>query len=156
MAKCLSFLLTTFLFFLIGCGSKEKDPCKTIYCGLFINPEILFNIKDQQTNADWFFSPTPRYPFSAIHVTNPADTATWRVMADSAHNPPCLLTPFGKDGDLTLYIQVGNAKPDTFQCKVTRFMVGCCGVGVKTDNARLNGQPLNNSRLDTSILIIKK
>ena len=154
MGQCLPFLL--FLFLLIGCGRKEKDPCKSIFCDLSNNPEILFNIKDQHTNADWFFSPTPLYPFSAIHVTNPADTTTWRVTADSAHNPPCLLTPFGRDGDLTLYIQVGNAKPDTLQCKIAHFMIGCCGVGVETDNARLNGQPLNNSRLDTTILVIRK
>lgn len=140
-----------------GCKKKDKDPCTGIYCGfLLLNPQLHFNIQDKQTGADWFFSPSPRYPFSAIHVTNPADTTTWRIYPDSTNRPPCLMTFFGNDGALTLYIQAGDAKPDTLQCTVTSFRVGCCGGGVKTTNARLNGQLLNNDRLDTSILIIKK
>ncbi|HTI07785.1 MAG TPA: hypothetical protein VL832_04485 [Puia sp.] len=156
MLKPLRLLLIAVIFLGTGCGKKEKDPCKDIYCFDAFTPYLRLRIIDRQTDSDWVFSATPRYPASAIHVSNPADTTTWRVYPDSSAKPPFLFTAFGPEGELTLYIRAGDAKPDTFQCNIAYFSQGCCSTGAKTTHARLNGQLLYNDRLDTTMLIIKK
>lgn len=154
MYKCSAFLIAAF-FIITGCGKSEKDPCKGLICEP-IPLNLVVNFKDQHTGADLFFSNPPRYQVSAIHVSNPKDSALWNIYADTAHAITFLILPVGRDGDITLYIQVGNAKADTLQYTATHFTQGCCGYGVYTTHATLNGQPLNNNRLDTTRLIIKK
>lgn len=151
--------------FLISCdGKKDKNPCSGVNCPASILAPILpFDIRDKQTGQDWFFSDTPRYPISALHITrNSANTvssstnaASSGVSVDLLNSPSCFRTYLGGPGNDTLYIQIANLAPDTLSCYVEAIPISCCFSNYRISNVVFDRQLLT-PLLDSAVLILKK
>lgn len=147
------------LLFLLSCDGKnnKEDPCGLVYCpNAYLGPMLPFDIQDQQTGKDWFFSDTPQYPNSALHVRrNSTDTTSLGPEVDLLNKPSCFRTFLVRTGNDTLYIQIANLAPDTLSCHVDATRISCCYFSYRITNVVFD-RKLLASLLDSSVLVLKK
>jgi len=161
MPKTLTFPSAIFLFLLVSCSNKDKNPCgggQGVPCPLINNRIFRFSIIDKSTGQDLFFSTPPAYPFSALKVTWTGGGTAMQPQVDTLYSRHdfSLVSSRGTIID-TFYFKIADTKPDTLIYAARSYQATCCEDSTVMTHITFDGQTvresLNLSNAPTSIVL---
>lgn len=146
--------LVGFLFFIPACKSK-KDQCEGLICD-FGAYTFRLTMQDKTTGVDYFFSPNPKYPYSALKISSlDSNLSKYLTMIPDtlSDQHSFIFQPFSFGAAYLL--SLNNGTPDTLRFTGETHRTGCCGSAINFYDITLNRQSIFTD-FNNRVLTIKK
>ena len=143
-----------------ACKKKNSNDCSVAVCpDIYIaGPFLRFNLLDNTTNQDLFFTSSPQYQLKDLAVykyKNITDTAHLPVYIDSLTTSKHFVI-ISSEGIATVFIQIQNQKVDTIDIVSKPVFTNCCLSGYIFESLKLNGKLICNNCAASIVVNIKK